>query len=171
MREQRPKMAHLTIKLADGTCRSLAIYDAEEWPERNGPHGLLRVQDGERWVSRDGSKYDWHTPEAVGALLAELLREQMGTIEPEPHIAPDTPAGSRVLVRSADDEENVFKTHTRTSPFDRGGQWKVYVVGCRTPLPLECVQLVSEIEKSATFAIPKSGSNPHHHLAEQVPPI
>jgi len=142
MKEQRPRIARLTLKLADGTVRALSIFDAEEWPERNGPAGLVRVQDGETWISRDGSKYDWHTPEAVGHLLSSILREQMGTMPPEPHITPDTPAGTRVRVKTAAEVGREFTTHTRSAPFERGGQWKVFVLGYRYPLPLECVNRV-----------------------------
>lgn len=140
MREKRPKLAHITIKLADGTSRSIAVFGAEEWPERNGPAGLFRVQDGEKWVSRDGNKYDWHNPEAVGHLLSHILREHMGTIQPEPHIPPDTPAGTPVCVKTASEVGRQFSTRTRSAPFERGGQWKVFVSGHRYPLPLECVE-------------------------------
>jgi len=140
MKEQRPRLARITVKLADGSVRAFSVYDAEEWPERNGPAGLVRVQDGETWVSRDGNKYDWHNPEAVGHLLATLLREQMGTVEPEPHIPPDTPAGTPVCVKTASEVGRQFSTRTRSAPFERGGQWKVFVSGHRYPLPLECVE-------------------------------
>lgn len=144
MKEQRPRIARITVRLADDSVRAFSIFDAEEWPERNGPAGLLRVQDGEKWVSRDGSKYDWHSPEAVGLLLARLLREQLGTILPEPHIPPDTPAGTRVRVRTPAEVGRQFTTHTRSAPFERDGQWKVFVLGYRYPLPLECVNRVRD---------------------------
>ncbi|MEZ6854217.1 hypothetical protein [Halodesulfovibrio aestuarii] len=144
MRDPRSKFMNIGIKRCEGDKEhiGLGLFLATKWPSKHGPEGMVRVQQGETWVSRDNAKYDWFTPEAVGELVAREIRKAMGLPVPvpaPPDIAPNTPVCAWTY-------DGMMRTSTLGRPLMRYGQLKVKVVGVSYMLPIECIELLSAEE-------------------------
>jgi hypothetical protein len=117
---------------------SMRIFPAEQWEKFGGEPGQFRVMVGEAWVSR---QYETRSFYEVEELKEVVWRWIAGAVEipldaPGANVVlPDVQPGA--LVTWCEPGTPPVCTRTRTHAFrDAVGDWRVWVFGNRTPVPL-----------------------------------
>ncbi|MBI5520245.1 MAG: hypothetical protein HY916_09310 [Desulfovibrio sp.] len=118
--------------------KPLRIYPAEAWEKWGGEPGLFRVSIGDAWVSRKGERASFYDLEGLREVFLRWGFESMGmSAKPQPGaVLPDVPLYSFVSLWRPDDAD--MATRTKGHAFrDEEGDWRVFVYGVASPVPLD----------------------------------
>lgn len=146
MADKRKAWGYITLHLPDEKPLRLELFDMFDpengWTDKCDTPGLFRVRAGRSgWIRRGGRDFDPHTPEAVGALIARLIREDQGESSSICTASPDLAPGSRVRFHHAG---KITSAITKWEPFQRDGQYFVKVAGIKGHIPLDTVEVLEE---------------------------
>lgn len=159
MGEQRRKCATVLLRIPGKKSVKLEFFQSGQWPmQAEGVSESYRVRRDLAWVSQEGGKYEFLSPEGVGRYVASQV---FGEIQAGPpkmlkrntrvrvtHRKPTAmPRGDMDLGEGMRMEMNNVLTSELSwtcSPVFQGidGQWRVCVMCCDEPVFLEQVEEV-----------------------------